>query len=581
MALLKELQRRKVIRAAAVYVVAAWLLLQIADTLGSILTLPDWFQRVVLATLVIGFPIALILAWTLELTPDGLARDSAPASGTASRVVDYGLLLLLIGGVSWFAIDRLRQDGAVGDIDKSVAVLMFNDLSSGGGNSAFTAGVHADLLQHLARIRSIRTVSRTTILKYQGSTLSAPQIANELGVATVVEGDVQRMGNSVRVNVQLINADTDEPLWTQAFDRELTAGNVFAIQGEIARAVADRLQAALTADDQARLDVAPTQSLAALDAYFIGKGLLDTRMVESLRIAIEHFERAVEHDPGFALAWSGLADSYMLLPEYSHNADRELVNAKSREALLRAMALDPSLPEVRSTEAWYQLTRNYDWAGAEAIFSDSLQDFPDNTNLLHWMSHTLSWQGRQEEGLALARHALDVEPDSHLMQMNVAYILTDAGRYEEAQRIAREVRDRFPSYLAQRRNLFLHELRAGYVAEAGDSFVTYTTIIGGDRSAARAIADMFVAYADDGTIGDISDELKKATLLGSEDLAQVLAYVGDSEGTLAALDAAIDERSGSRSVLSMKINPAYDFIRDDPRFIEMLTRVGLADSTGP
>ena len=555
------------------------MLLQIAATIAPIMNLPEWFEKLVLALLILGLPVALILAWSLELTPDGIVADSAAESSRSSRVVDYTLLAIIAAGLIWFATDRLTTDDVTttAALDPSVAILPFVNLNGDDANAAFTSGIHADLLTQLARIKTVRTVSRTTMLRYREDTPPIPEIGVALGVATVVEGGVQRSGNTVRINVQLIDAAADQPIWTEAFERELTAANVFAIQGEIARAIAERLQASLSSDDKRRLDSVPTQSLDALDAYFTGKGLLEERTRESLHVAAEHFESAVLADPDFALGWSGLADAYMLLPEYSYNVDRDMVTRRSREAKLRALELDPSLPEVRSTEAWFQLTRNYDWSGAESIFASALEDFPDNGNVLHWMSHTLSWRGRQDEGLILARHALEVEPDSHLMQMNLAYILTDAGQFDEAQRIARRVRDEIPQYLSQRRNLFLHELRGGAIAEGAESFVAYTTIIGGDPAAASAIGEMFVDYHRNGTVGSISKEMIELARLGTEDLAQILAFVGDAEGALAALDVAVEERSGSRSVLSMKINPAYDFIRDDPRFGVLLARAGLAD----
>ncbi len=576
--MLRELQRRKVIRAAAVYLVAAWLLLQIAATIAPILSLPDWFEVLVLALLVIAFPIALILAWSLELTPEGVRSDSSAEPTRVARLVDYSVLIVLLVGLAWFAADRMGDDdGEPLALDKSVAILPFINLNNDEVNTSFTSGIHADLLTQLARIKSVRTVSRTTVLKYRDSTKTIPEIAAELGVATIVEGGVQRAGNTVRVNVQLIDAAVDRALWTQAFDRELTAANVFAIQGEIAQAIARQLQANLSPEDELRLSAVPTNSIDALDAYFVGKVLLEERTHESLGFATEYFENAVKLDPAFALGWSGLADAYMLLPEYSYNVDRDMIERRSRDALLRALELDPSLPEVRSTEAWYQLTRNYDWSGAEKIFEESLEAFPDNTNLLHWMSHTLSWQGRQEEGLAVAKHAVEVAPGSHLMRMNLAYILADSQDFDRALQIVWQVRDERPNYLALRRNLYLHELRAGETEHGADSFVTFTSIIGGDPAAAQAIADMFVAYAQDGIVGDVTDALIAGTRLGTEDLAQVLALVGDAEGALAALDVAIEERSGSRSALSMKINPAYDFIRDDPRFDALLVKIGLAD----
>ena len=576
MSVLGELQRRKVIRVAGVYLVASWLLLQIAATVAPILALPPWFEELVLVLLGIGFPIALILAWAFEQTPDGLVRDSGAPSSSRAPYLDYAILAVGII-ILFLALDRRIFDGPANSVvlDRSVAVLPFTNLNDDTENEAFTAGIHSDLLAQLAKIRSLRTISRTSMLPYRDSGKSVPEIADELGVATVLEAGVQRAGQSVRINVQLIDAAADEPLWAEVYDRELTAANIFAIQSEIARAISAQLQASLSSDDMRRLDQVPTDSIDALDAYFVGKQMLERRTLESLQEAVEYFESVIELDPDFALGWSGMADAYMLLPEYSNSIDRKLVETRAREGVLRALELNPELPEVRATEAWYQL-RFFDWEGAERIFREALAVAPDNTSALHWLSHTLSWQGRFEEAVAVARRAVEIDPESNIMRSNLAYILVDAGEYEEGLRIAAAVRELRPEHTIQLRNLYLHELRAGRPVDAAKSFVNYVDIIGGNTEAARSVGDMFIAYAERREIGVIGQELIDHTRLGSEDLAQVLASVGDAEGTIAALVVAAAQRSGSRSVFCMKINPDYDFIRDDPRFVALLEEVGLA-----
>jgi TolB-like protein/Tfp pilus assembly protein PilF len=578
MAILQELQRRKVVRAAAVYLVASWLLLQVAATIAPILSLPAWFEKLILALLVLGFPVALILAWSLELTPDGLAPDSGAKSSHTRRVVDYLLLTVVVAGVAWFATDQLRSGEAPtrSALDPSVAVLPFTNLNDDDVNTAFTSGIHADLLTQLARIKSVRTVSRTTVLKFRDSGKTIPEIAGELGVATIVEGGVQRAGNIVRINVQLVDAAADQALWTEAFERELTAANVFEIQGEIAKAIADQLQATLTAEERQRLDNIPTRSIDALDSYFVGRTLLEERNTDSLEAAIKYFETVVELDPEFALGWSGLADAYMLLPEYSSSADRALVEERAHAAVRRALQIDPDIPEVQATHAWYEL-RFYEWGNAEQIFRDALAVAPDNVNVLHWLSHVLSFQGQFEEALIHARRAVAVEPETKMVHTNLSYILVDAGQFDEALQIAYRMQKIYPDFMVQRRNLFLHELRAGKPADAANTYVDYVTSLGADPVAARQIGDMFIAYAERGEVGNITEDLITRTQLGSEDLAQVLAFVGDAEGTILALQAALPEYSASRSVFSMKINPAYDFIRQDPRFISLLEDAGLAD----
>jgi len=560
---------------------AAWLLLQLVATVAPILELPAWAEKLVLLLLVVGFPVALILAWAFEVTPDGLKRDAGPERTSVRpgrSALDYGIFLVLIVAVAYFIADKFFLGEPQTDLrlEPSIAVLPFTNMTQDRQNDPFTDGIHDDLLTHLSRIASLKTTSRTSVLQYRDTTKTIPEIAAELGVATVLEAGVQRSGSRVRINVQLIDAVADEHLWAEQYDRELTAANVFDIQSEIARAIADQLQAALSTDDLRRLDSVPTRDIDALQSYFIGKKMLEDRTLQSLTAAVEYFEKVVALDPGFALGWSGLADAYMLLPEYSSSIDRDLVETRARAAVQSALALDPDLPEVRATEAWYEL-RFYDWDGAERIFRDALAVSPDNTNVLHWLSHVLAFRGHFEEALTLARRAYEVDPASKVMRTNLAYILIDAQQYDEGLRVAWSMYEEDPEYTVQRRNLYLHELRAGRAAKAADAFVAYTETIGGDTGAAREIGDMFIAYRERGEVGRLSNELVARSLLGSEDLAQVLAFVGDAEGAVEALTVAAAEHSGSRSVFSMKINPAYDFIRDDPRFVALLEEVGLAD----
>lgn len=555
-------------------------MLQVVATVAPILELPAWFERATLLLLVIGFPVALILAWAFELTPSGVRRDNGVEESRAAgrRPLDYVVVTTLALALAYFAADKFlfsaSRSGA--PPGASVAVLPFTNLSQDPSNDPFVDGIHDDLLTQLSRIASLRVTSRTSVLQYRDTTKSMPVIADELGVATVLEAGVQRLGSSVRINVQLIDAAEDEHIWAETYDRELTAANVFEIQSDIAAAITDALQAALTPDEQLRLEKIPTRSIAALDSYFVGKQLLEDRSRESLTAAVEYFEKVVELDPGFALGWSGLADAYMLLPEYSSTIDRSLVESRARTAVQTALQLDPDLPEVLATQAWYEL-RFYDWQKAEKIFRDALAVAPDNTNVLHWLSHVLAFQGRFDEALDYARRAVAVDPASKIMRTNLAYILTDAARFEESAAVMDEVRNEHPEYSVLRRNYYLHELRANQPRNAAQTFVQFVAAVGGDVDAAREVGDMFIAFAESGAVGNLTDDLITRTQLGSEDLAQVLAFVGDAEGAIEALQVAAAENSGSRSVFSMKINPAYDFIRDDPRFQALLEQVGLAD----
>jgi TolB-like protein len=582
--LILELRRRNVFRIAVAYLVVGWVVTEVASTVLPIVEAPQWMLKVILLLIVLGFPIALVIAWAFELTPDGIMREAdvdrseSITKRTGARL-DRSIIVVLLIAITWLAIDKFfTGDGGTlvaGDL-RSIAVIPFRNLSDDAANEPFTAGIHDDLLTQISRIGSLKTISRTSVLQYRDTTMTMPEIAKELGVATILEGGVQRVGDRVRINAQLIDAAKDEHLWAETYDRELTATNIFSIQTEIAMAIADALQATLTDDEQKRLGNVPTKSIAALERYFIGKQMLEQRSTDSLWAAVKYFQEVIALDPNFALAYSGLADAYMLLPEYTADTDPHEIQAKSEAAVAKAISLDPELPEVLSSMGWNRLIHDYDWVGAEKLLRQALEIESNNTGALHWLSHVLSWQGQQEEAISLARKAVAVDPLSRLMQLNLVYILVDARIYDEALPLTHAISANATNFMAPFRNLILHELRAGNVETAAASLESWAVTDGRDVAAARELGRLFVQYQRTGERQVVSDELVTRLELGSEDMAQVYAFVGDGETTLEALDIALEERSGSRSVLSMNVNPAYDFIRDDPRFIEMLERIGLA-----
>jgi len=494
--------------------------------------------------------------------------------------LDRAIIVVLLVGITWLAADKLLwTDGetVITEDKRSVAVIPFQNMSQDAANEPFTIGIHDDLLTQISKIGSIKTISRTSVLQYRDTTKTIPEIARELGVATILEGGVQRAGSRVRINAQLIDAATDEHLWAETYDRELNATNIFAIQSEIALAIAAALQATLTVDEQQRLDNVPTRSIAALERYFVGKQMLEGRNTDSLLAAVDYFQQVIKLDPDFALAYSGLADAYMLLPEYTASVDPGEIQAKSEAATAKAISLDPDLPEVLSSMGWNRLIHDYDWAGAEQMLRRALEIQPNHSGALHWLSHVLSWQGKHEEALAVARKAVAVDPLSRLMKMNLAYIMVDAGDFGRGIPLARTTIERNPNFVSQMRNRTLHELRAGDIESGAMGLEAWAAAEGRDVAAARAIGKLFVRHQQSGEPQEISDELVTRLELGSEDLAQVYAFVGDGDSALQALEIAFEERSGSRSVLSMKINPAYDFIRDEPRFVALLQKLGLSE----
>jgi TolB-like protein len=572
-----ELKRRNVPRIAAAYAVAAWLAVEVSSVVLPAFDAPDWTLRAVIILVLLGFPIALVLAWAYQLTPQGLKRDEEVDREQDTRrqrsnrlnIITVTILVLAAG---IFAFERMVPE--VETVDRrSIAVLPFENMSGDAGNDPFTIGIHDDLLTHISRIGSIKTISRTSVLKYRDTTRTIPEIGNELGVATILEGGVQRAGDRVRINVQLIDTATDEHLWADTYDRQLTASNVFAIQTEIAVAVAAALRATLSLEEQRRIEYAPTQNLAAMETYFLGKQLLEERSRESLFAAVEYFEKVIELDPRYALAYSGLADAYMLLPEYTPTVDMREARETSEAAANRALELGPEEPAVLASAGWNRLIHYYDWSEAERLLRRALAIEPNNAGALHWLSHVLSWQGQHAEALAKAERALEVDPHTTLMAMNLAYIRTDASLFDQAITRVLQSIEEDPDYSELHGNLWLTYLRAGRPGDAANSMVDWARATGRDVEGARQVGEAFVRYRETGDMQQLPEELVARIEFGLEDLGQVYAFIGDADRALTALEAGYEQRSGSRSVLSMQINPGYDLFRDDPRFIALLERL--------
>jgi TolB-like protein len=465
------------------------------------------------------------------------------------------------------------------DNRRSIAVLPFINDSAAEENAEFFAnGIHEELLSRLLNIRSLKVIPRTSVMGYRDTSKNMRQIGQELGVATILEGSVQRAGDTVHVNVQLFNAETEERLWGDTFNRELTAGDVFAIQAQVATAIAQALQTTLTPEERERLEKVHTENIAALEAYFRGRERLVQRDGESLLLAIDYFQQAVNEDPNFALAYSGLADAYTVLPEYFVSADQDStrISSEAEEAALLALSRDPELPEAFASAAWSRLHHHYDWVGAERLLRHALKIQPQNLNALHWLSHVLSWQGQSAEAIELAEEGVLADSVSPLMRTNLSYIHMDARNFDQSIELVIQVAAESPDFLSVQRGLWQAQMRAGYYEAAKPSLLEWAERTGRDVEAIDQIADLIIRNPRNGQPIDIDDRLLARLAVGSGHHAQLYAFAGDAEATLDALERGINERLGSLSIMSMKVNPAYDFVRNEPRFLQLLQRAGLA-----
>ncbi len=451
MSLFAELRRRNVFRVGVAYVICAWVIAQVADLVLDNIEAPDWVMQAIMLILAIGLPLALIFAWAFELTPEGIkpAKEVAPAESIrrlTGRKLDFAIIALLAIALIFVVVDNYvlqaepeqaeevaEQASEAEPIvrEKSIAVLPFANRSANQEDAFFVDGIHDDILTHISRISALKVISRTSVMSYRDTTKNLKTISEELGVSTVLEGGIQRAGNQIRVNVQLIDAATDEHLWADTYDRRLTANNIFAIQTEIATAIAEALRAELLPEEQDRLASIPTENLGAYEAYLLGRQRLERATAAASVEAVDYFQQAIELDPGFALAYVGLADSYANQVYYGSLGLEEGV-AKAQVAADKALALDDQLGEVYSSLAGIK-HQSRDFEGAEAMYRRALELNPNYATAYNWYGELLrNSLGRSEEALALDRKAAELDPLSAYKIYGVGLDLASLGRFDEA-----------------------------------------------------------------------------------------------------------------------------------------------------
>jgi TolB-like protein/Tfp pilus assembly protein PilF len=452
--LFAELKRRNVYKVAVAYAIVAWLLIQAASILFPTFEAPAWVMKVVVSAIILGFPVALVFAWAFEITPEGIKRaeDVSPEQSitkhTGRKLIWLTVILAVIAvGLLAFQLMRPKSATIAGTSitpttasatipEKSIAVLPFENLSDDKQNAFFTDGVQDEILTDLAKIADLKVISRTSVMQYKsGLARNLRKIGEELGVAHVVEGSVQRAANKIRVNAQLIDARNDAHLWAQTYDRDLA--DVFAIQSEIAKAIADQLQAKLSPNEKKAIEQPPTTDLAAFDLYSRAKSLLLTAGFSATadpdrRKAIELLDEAVKRDPSFFDAYCQLAYAHEQLYSVLGLDHTPARLALAEAAVQAATRLRPDAGETHLARAQYLYYGRRDYAGALAELESVRRSLPNDPRIFELTGYILRRRGDQEEGLCNLQRAVELDPRnfSTLQQIAISYQLL--GRYAEA-----------------------------------------------------------------------------------------------------------------------------------------------------
>src|SRR5438034_2355716 len=575
-----ELKRRNVYKVAIAYGVVAWLLIQIATQVFPFFEIPNWVVRLVVLVIIIGFPVALIIAWAFELTPEGLKRtETADAEHSAGRSGKrtWIYVVIIAGAISigLFFLGRYtnsKQSSSSELPGKSIAVLPFDNLSRDPDNAYFAEGVQDEILTRLAKVADLKVISRTSTQRFKSAPSDLREIAKQLGVMHIVEGSVQKANDQVRVNVQLINALSDAHLWADTYDRKLT--DIFSVESEIAKTIADTLQAKLSGSEKQMMAAAPTTDTTAYELYHKGRSLWEKRSGDNIPKAIAYYEQAIAQDPNYALAYAGLSSAYILSPFYA-GADRRNTSPKAKEAALTALRLDPNLAEAHLALGKVLFFSEIDLAGAMREYKRAIELKPNDAGAHHWFGNdTLAALGQFEEAIAEGRRSVELDPLSIVINADLGQTFYYAHRYDDAIAQLRKTLEIDPTsfYTHYTLGVALQVTGdlAGSIAEyekakqLGDNPLVSTLYAAakahaGDKDAARRM------------LSELDEMSKHREVLG---YWQALLYLSlnKKEEALHYLEQSFEERDGS-NINWIKVDPLLDPLHGDPRFEALVQKI--------
>ncbi len=591
----RELKQRKVYRVALGYAVVAWLVVQISATVMPAYHAPEWILPVFITMIALGFPVALVLAWAFEVKEGVIEKTPEPrgALSTTNKrrvwlLAASGLIISALAVGGYWLWHPWRNASAAKSMtastasesstvatpaipEKSVAVLPFDNLSRDPDNAYFAEGIQEEILTRLARIADLKVISRTSTQRFKSSPDNLPQIAKQLGVANILEGSVQRAADQVRVNVQLINAASDAHLWAESFDRKLT--DIFAVESDIATAIAETLRVRLTGTERQQLAKRPTENLKAFQYYLQGRLYRQRSTRDDLLTAIRYYERAIDEDRNYALAYAGLSDAYGNLGAYGYIAPQE-GRRKAEEAARKALALDDNLAEAHAALGLaYVAFAPSNFSLGDRELRRAIELSPSLAADHQYLGVSLVRQGRLDESLEECLKARELDPLSSIIARQVAFPYYFKRDYVRALELLRQASELGPAlsttweigvYIQNRLfNEALAELEKAKQERKNDPILIYDTAMIYAAQGKRAEALQIIKELE---------EMSGASLSQAHWIAKIYAALNEKELALPWL-----ERGLAAGAIGFfyKDEPVWDPIRSDPRFADLLRRMGI------
>jgi serine/threonine-protein kinase len=574
-----ELKRRNVYKVAIAYAVIAWLLIQIATQTFPFFEIPNWIVRAVIVLLLLGFPVALVIAWAFELTPEGLKRtevaDELPRKSARSRAWIYIVIVAGAISVGVFFFGRYtatsKQSGLTEVPPKSIAVLPFVNMSADKNDEYLSDGISEELITALSKITGLQVKARTSSFAFKGKSEDIQKIGELLHVSHLVEGSVAKAGNRLRISAQLIQASDGNHLWSDTYDREMQ--DIFAVRSDVAQQVVQALQVKLGVEATRALTQKPTENLKAFQYYMQGRASTQRRTRDDLLAAIRYYQKAIEEDPNYALAYAGLADAYGALGFYGYIAPIE-ARRKQEEGGRKALALDENLAEAHAAlGAAYMAFAPSDFSLGDRELRHAIELSPSLALAHSYLGNSLVRQGRVDKGLEEYLRARELDPLSSIFARNVAmpyYLKRDYVRALDLLRQANELGPAFTStweigvYIQNKLlDETLAELEKAKGERKNDSILIYDTGMVYAAQGKRAEALQIIKELE---------EISGTNLSQAHWIAKIYATLNEKEMAFSWL-----ERGLATEAIGVfyKDEPVWDPIRSDSRFNDLLRRMGI------
>ena len=586
---LRELRRRHVFRVAGMYIVAAWVGVQVASLVFPAVDIPEAALRYVWAGFMLAFLPVVVFAWLYDITPDGITR-TPPADRDAKvdlrlRRTDYVILIVLLAAISAMAFqfssqirDFESESNKMANLEEldvhTIAVLPLENVAGDESQQFLVEGMQDALISMLSRVSALRVISRTSARRFVDSDMSLPEIGQELHAANIIEGSVARQGNSIRISVRLINAASEQLIWANIYDRQME--DVLRLQSELARTIAGEVKVLLTPEESAYLAAIESVVPEAYENYLKGRFYWYRFGEKDLELALEYFGKAIELDPGYALAYVGLADA-LATPGHIGLIPSAEVFPRAEELSAQALKLDPLLAEAHDFSARIRFVWKFDWLGADRGFREAIRLNANHPDVRIVYSQFLAIHQRWEESMEQVRTGLQLDPLNNWFRIEVGDRLAWLGKYEEALEEFNQVANADPNWFMIYRYLWEVHFYRGELAQALEAAKKFYELSG------QTLFHEVLSEFDDGTEFSAAMHVLASEMIAHStksyvsdfELARIFAFAGDRAGTLQWLERAAANRD--TQLVYSAAQPIFSLVWNEPRYARLRQKMNLPE----